>query len=354
MANFGSSSAKVGIRYWTILGSVDGIVMNELVRKFADANPDIRVESLQGVVDFPTKMQAAAISGTAPDVCIVRHTYIGPFASKNVLSELTQAELDQVGIKAEDFDPTVWKFTQYQGKQYTVPLDIHAHAMLYNKAILAKNNLKAPTTLDEWQNVVNTVSTGDILGYNTFAIGAGAQEFMTWYWYGIVRQFGVEMVSPDATKAAFNNADGIAAVNWMKAMQQKGNPKAVPAGDLQRTGSVATWPDGPWISTLYFDKTKASAADDIDVMPLPQHDPNKKATWAQSHQLPCLASAPTTLPSATPRSASSNGWVSTASTGPRPARCQPATRRVRKRSRLTTRTSRSCRRGPPSFRTRRS
>jgi len=284
VANFGSSSAKISIRYWTILGSVDGIVMNELVRKFAETNPDIRVESLQGVVDFPTKMQAAAISGTAPDVCIVRQTYIGPFAAKNVLSELTQAELDQVGIKAEDFDPTVWKFTQYQGKQYTVPLDIHAHAMLYNKAILAKSNLKPPTTLEEWLNVVNTVSTGDILGYNTFAIGAGAQEFMTWYWYGIVRQFGVEMVTPDASKAGFNTPEGIAAVQWMKDMQQRGNPKAVPAGDLQRTGSVATWPDGPWISTLYFDKTKAAAADDIDVVPLPQHDPNKKATWAQSHQ----------------------------------------------------------------------
>ena len=65
----------------------------------------------------------------------------------------------------------------------------------------------------------------------------------------------------------------LAAVTWMKNMQQKGNPKAVPAGDLQRTGKVATWPDGPWISTLYFDKTKASAADDIDVLPLPQKDP---------------------------------------------------------------------------------
>jgi multiple sugar transport system substrate-binding protein len=92
------------------------------------------------------------------------------------------------------------------------------------------------------------------------------------------------MLNPDATKAAFNTPEGVAAVNWMRDMQQKGNPKAVPSGDLQRTGKVGTWADGPWISTLYFDKTKASAADDIDVMPLPQHDPNKKATWAQSHQ----------------------------------------------------------------------
>src|SRR4029453_9805446 len=164
------------------------------------------------------------------------------------------------------------------------PLDIHAHAMLHNKALLDKAGLKAPTTLDEWSNVVKETSKGDTLGYNTFAIGAGAQEFMTWYWYGIVRQFGVEMLTPDATKAAFNTPEGVAAVTWMKNMQQKGNPKMVPAGDLQRTGKVATWPDGPWISTLYFDKTKAAAADDNDVMPFPQHDPNNKATWAQSHQ----------------------------------------------------------------------
>jgi multiple sugar transport system substrate-binding protein len=285
VANFGSSSAKVSIRYWTILGSVDGIVMNDLVRSFAEANPDIRVESLQGVTDFITKMEAAAISGTAPDVAIVRHTYIGPFAAKNVLSPLTADELNQVGIKQEDFDQTVWKFTQYQGQQYTVPLDIHLHAMLYNKALLKQAGFdKPPTTLDEWSNVAAKTTQGDTLGYNTFAIGAGAQEPLTWYWYGIIRQFGAEMLAPDASKAAFNTPEGIAAVKWMHDMQQTGNPKSVPSGDLQRTGKVATWADGPWISTLYFDKTKAEAADDLDVAPIPQHDPAKPAVWAQSHQ----------------------------------------------------------------------
>jgi multiple sugar transport system substrate-binding protein len=285
VANFGSNAAKVSIRYWTILGSVDGIIMNDLVRKFAEANPDIRVESLQGVTDFVTKMEAAAISNTAPDVAIVRHTYIGPFASKNVLSEITASELEQGGIKAEDFDPTVWKFSQFEGKQYTVPLDIHAHALLYNKAILSKGGFsKPPTTLEEWKAINDKVTSEDILGYNTFAIGNGAQEFMTWYWYGIVRQFGVETLTPDNKKAAFNTPEAVKAVSWMRDMQLKGNPRMVPAGDLQRTGRVATWADGPWISTLYFDKTKAAAADDIDVAPLPQNDPNKKATWAQSHQ----------------------------------------------------------------------
>jgi len=281
---FGSASAKVKLRYWTILGSVDGIVMNDLVRKFSDDNPDIAVESLQGLTDFIQKMEASGISGTAPEVALVRHTYIGPFVDKNILTPFETGELDAAGIKEADYDPTVWKFTQYQGKQYTVPLDIHLHALLYNKKILSDNGLQVPTTLDEWLAAVKKVTQGDILGYNTFALGAGAQEFMTWYIYSIWSQYGVKMISDDGTKAAFNTPDGIAAIKWMKDMQSTGNPKNVPTNDLARTGKVATWADGPWISTLFFDKTKAPAADDIDAAPLPQHDPNKKAVWAQSHQ----------------------------------------------------------------------
>ena len=282
--SFGSDTAKVKIRYWTILGAVDGIVMNDLVKKFSTDNPDIAVESLQGIINFIPKMQSSSISGTAPDVAIVRQTYIGPFVDKKILTPFETGELDAAGIKAADYDPTVWQFAQYQGKQYTVPLDIHCHAMLYNKKVLADNGLQVPTTLDEWSAAVAKVTKDDIIGYNTFALGAGAQEFMTWYIFGIWKQFGVDMISADGTKAAFNTPDGITAIKWMQDIQAKGNPKNVPTGDLQRTGKVATWASGPWDTTLYFDKTKAPAADDIDVAPLPQHDPNKKATWGQSHQ----------------------------------------------------------------------
>ena len=110
--------------------------MSALVRKFSEENPDIGVESLQGLPDFVPKMQAAAISGTAPDVALLRHYYIGAFASKDVLSPLKPDELDAAGITAADYDPTVWGFTTYEDQQYTIPLDIHCFAQLYNKTLL--------------------------------------------------------------------------------------------------------------------------------------------------------------------------------------------------------------------------
>ena len=60
--------------------------------------------------------------------------------------------------------------------------------------------------------MVSKTTQGDVLGYNTFNIGRGAAEPLTWYWYGIIRQFGAEMLAPDASKAAFNTPEGIAAV----------------------------------------------------------------------------------------------------------------------------------------------
>lgn len=281
---FGGGDAAVKLRYWTILSSVDGIIMNDLVRKFSEENPGIAVESLQGLTDFVQKMQSAGISGTAPDVALVRQTYIAPFAGRGMLSPIAQSDLDQAGIAAADYDPTVWSFTGYEGQQYTVPLDIHCIAMLYNTRILAAAGLTPPATHAEWENLVTTIGHADTLSYQTFALGSGAQEFLSWYWYAIQRQYGGDMLSEDGTKAAFNTPEGIAAVAWMKRMQDAGNPDNAPIQDLARTGKMATWADGPWISTLYFNPDRSPNAAENDVAVLPQYDPSRPAAWGQSHQ----------------------------------------------------------------------
>src|SRR5262245_43000992 len=148
-----NESASVRIQYWTILSGPDGDEMSALVEKFSEENPDIGVDSLQGLLDFVPKLQAAAISGTAPDVALLRSYYIGAFASKGVLSPLSADELTSAGINEADWDPTVWQFTKYEDEQYTIPLDIHCFAQFYNQALLDSKSQAVPTTIDELKAV---------------------------------------------------------------------------------------------------------------------------------------------------------------------------------------------------------
>ena len=61
-----NEGAQVRIQYWTILSGPDGDEMSALVQKFSDENPDIGVDSLQGLLDFVPKLQAAASAAPLP------------------------------------------------------------------------------------------------------------------------------------------------------------------------------------------------------------------------------------------------------------------------------------------------
>jgi multiple sugar transport system substrate-binding protein len=282
-----NESASVKISYWTILSGPDGDEMSALVQKFGEENPDIGVESLQGLLDFVPKMQAAAISGTAPDVALLRNHYIGAFASTDVLSPVTNDEMGAHGINSADFDPTVWGFTTYQDEQYTIPLDIHCFAMLFNKTRITDAGLEVPTTLDELKAVATATTNVDeqVCGYqNWIATNPNNQEAFPWLWFMFQNQFGGEFLSEDGSEAAFNGEQGVAALTMMKELEDAGNPQSLPYFNLQRDGKVVTWPDGPWIITAMFNPEQAPAAADLDAAPFPQQDPNAPAVWAQSHQ----------------------------------------------------------------------
>lgn len=282
-----AAAGSVRLSYWTVLGNVDGIVMNDMVKKFEAGHAGIAVDSLQGVPNYIQKVEAAAISDTLPDVLLVRSSYVASFADKNIIGAYDQADLDQVGIKQDNYHQASWAFTHYKGKQYTIPLDIHLISTYYNKKAYSDAGLdpeKPPKTLDDWTTAVAKMKKGPTdLGYTTF--GLGSDEAITWYWWGIHSQFGGTMFDDAGTKATFNTPQGQAAVAWMADINSKaGTLQTSNISDLARTGKVAHWPDGPWTLTLYYDKAKSPMMNDLATVTLPQQDPSKPKTWAQSHQ----------------------------------------------------------------------
>ena len=53
----------------------------------------------------------------------------------------------------DDFDATVWKWSEYQGKRHALPFDVHGYQFHYNAAAFRERGLdpdKPPATWQEW------------------------------------------------------------------------------------------------------------------------------------------------------------------------------------------------------------
>jgi ABC-type glycerol-3-phosphate transport system substrate-binding protein len=110
---------KVKLIYWTVLGNVDGIIMDALVKQFMDENPNIEIESLQGVEDFEAKLQSSVLTGVGPDVTLFRLHYVGPYASRNVILPFDSGQLSDQGVLKENFDQRVWDGTPFTKESST-------------------------------------------------------------------------------------------------------------------------------------------------------------------------------------------------------------------------------------------
>jgi multiple sugar transport system substrate-binding protein len=113
--------------FWSILGGADGTRMHDLTQQYVNETPLVQIEDVQGVPEFIQKFVASSVAGSPPDVVLIRQTYLPGFAEKDMLLDLLPRELQQVGLRAEDFDPTVWRASEYKGKRFTVPIDIHGY-----------------------------------------------------------------------------------------------------------------------------------------------------------------------------------------------------------------------------------
>src|SRR5581483_8387241 len=162
--------------FWSILGGADGTRMHDMTQQYVRETPLVQIDDIQGVPDFIQKFIASSVAGSPPDIVWIRQTYIPGFAEKNMLLDLLPKELQQVGLRAEDFDPTVWKASEYKGKRYTIPMDIHGYQLIWNEAAVREGGVdttKPPATWQDWQEWASRLTQGDRYGATINSSGGG-------------------------------------------------------------------------------------------------------------------------------------------------------------------------------------
>jgi multiple sugar transport system substrate-binding protein len=281
-----TAQAKPTITYWNGLTGADGKVMDELIDQFT-RDSGIRIEQQRlPWVDLYAKLQVAVPAGEGPDLALIHTVEVPHFASDGVLEAIDDATTGAKGFRADDYLPATWQGGTYQGKRYSLPLDVPQHILYLNTKVMKEAGLvgsdgrpRVPGSRDELVTMAKKIaSKPETFG---FAIGTVGPGRYTWGFHNLLWQNGANIYAADLKKAAVAEPAALEVAEFWAALE--GQHKIAPPAnancrDAFIAGKLGMWIAGSWNFTgLREAKVEFTAA------PLPRLF-KQPVVWAMPHQ----------------------------------------------------------------------
>ena len=295
----GYKGPKVQITYLHGFTGADRPVMEQLIKQFNDAHPNIEVKAqAQPWVTTWQQLPALVASGRAPDVVVINEDQITNFVARGAVSPLTDAEMKSAGIDKNRFYGPLFKTSDYKGKSYGVPVSAVAYVMFYNKDLMKQAGLdpnKPPQTYDELVKAAQAC-TKDKSGKKAGEAGFDAKNLDTWgislynNWvgaraaYAAILQNGGSLVDKDLN-ANFNTPQAVEGVQRVVDLVTKHNvarPNSTEEAELAAfsQGKVCFFPSGQW----YLDRFEQQKMN-FGVAFMPRIGDKQDAAWGGSSHL---------------------------------------------------------------------
>jgi multiple sugar transport system substrate-binding protein len=280
-----AQGAKPTITFWNGLTGADGKVMGELIGQFTKET-GIQVE-LQMIVwpDLYAKLQVSTPAGEGPNVCLVHTVEVPHFSSDGILDPIDDATLASKGFRGEDYLPSPWNGGAYQGKRYTVPLDVPQHILFMNAKLFkdaglvnADGSPKVPGSKDALIQTATRLTRGDVFGFSVGTVGVGRY---TWGFHNLLWQNGTNVFTSDLKKSALADSAAVEVAEFWGAIFAKSKiapPANASARDAFIAGKLAMWIAGSWNFTGLRD-----AKIDFAVAPVPKIF-KQPTVWTIPHQ----------------------------------------------------------------------
>ena len=280
-----SAQAKATITYWNGLTGADGKVMDELIDRFT-ADTGIRIEQQRlPWAELYAKLQVAVPAGEGPDLALIHTVEVPHFANDGVLEAIDDATSGAKGFRVEDYLPATWQGGMFQGKRYSLPLDVPQHILYLNLKVLREAKLagadgrpKVPSSRDELIGMAKQIARGDTFG---FAIGTTNPGRYTWGFHNLLWQNGTNIYAPDLKRSALTDPAALEVAEFWGALanQHKVAPPAnANCRDAFTAGKLGIWIAGSWNFTGLRD-----AKVDFAVAPVPRLF-KQPVVWTMPHQ----------------------------------------------------------------------
>ncbi|MFG2957540.1 extracellular solute-binding protein [Streptomyces sp. NPDC048291] len=221
------------------------------------------------------KLSNAARAGNAPDVATIEYPQLPGFAVDGVARDITSLIGD--GLRAKLLPQSLGQ-TTFEGRTYSVPLDIEPMVMHYRKDLFDRFGLEVPTTWDEYAEAARAVRrTGGDRRITTFPTD-GMTQMAAWCWQAGAQWF-------DTSTGAWNVSLADAptrkvAAYWQRLIDEDlvyCNASSARVHDAQiGNGLVLTRLSGAWDAGAQMN-ARPEQKGEWRIAPLPQWTPGRPA-----------------------------------------------------------------------------
>jgi multiple sugar transport system substrate-binding protein len=277
---------KATITYWNGLTGADGKVMDELIDQFT-RDSGIRIEQQRlPWADLYAKLQVAVPAGEGPDLALIHTVEVPHFASDGVLEVIDDATATGKGFRGEDYLPAMWQGGTFQGKRYSLPLDVPQHILYMNVKVMKDAGLtgsdgrpRVPASRDELVTMAKRIAAkADTFG---FAIGTVSPGRYTWGFHNLLWQNGANVYAPDLKKAGVAEPAALEVAEFWSALE--GQHKIAPPANANCRDAFIAGKLGMWIAGSWNFTGLREAKVEFVAVPVPRLF-KQAVVWAMPHQ----------------------------------------------------------------------
>ncbi|WP_322410832.1 ABC transporter substrate-binding protein [Microbacterium invictum] len=166
------------------------------------------------------KITSGLAGGLLPDIVQIGVGWIPPLASKGVLAPLNELGFTPEALEA-DFPEAAVQASQWDGNVYAVPFVTQGLIGVYNKAAFEAAGLDPeapPSTWDELRDAAVMTTERDGGGSLTQAGFTAVTDNLRQNFTGFLAAQGGSQFNDDGTKATFNSAEGVDALEFLDSL----------------------------------------------------------------------------------------------------------------------------------------